>query len=102
MKNSIIYHICTEESWKDQLDSSEYIHESLQTEGFIHCSEDHQVEGVLKRYFHGYNNLIKLTIDTSKIDNNVQYDKAPNGEKFPHIYGTLNKDAVLEINKINS
>ena len=37
---------------------------SLKTEGFIHCSEEHQVAGVLERYFENKTGLVKLVIDT--------------------------------------
>lgn len=100
MNKPYIYHICTEDAWNAQSNSDAYIHPSIREEGFIHCSEKQQIEGVLERYFTDQRNLIVLTIDTSKVDVRIQYDKAPNGEDFPHIYGQLNKDAIIEIRKI--
>jgi len=101
MINKNIYHICTEQEWSNQIDSHEYTHPSLKAEDFIHCSEDHQVQGVLDRYFNGKSNLLILTIDTLRVIPKLQYDKAPIGEEFPHIYGPLNKDAIIDIKKIN-
>jgi len=101
MSASLIFHICTEQSWNDQKNSPVYIHSSLESENFIHCSEDHQVQGVLQRYFHGQSDLIILTINSSKVYPKIQYDEAPNGEVYPHIYGPLNKDAITKVRKIN-
>ena len=101
MNEPFIFHICTEQSWHDQSDSPIYIHSSLTEENFIHCSEDHQIQGVLQRYFQGQNDLLVLTIDVSKVQPKIQYDKAPNGEFFPHIYGPLNKDSIIKTEKIN-
>ncbi len=102
MDKTTIYHICTEASWEDQINSEVYIHPSLQDEGFIHCSEAHQIEGVLDRYFKSQKNLLQLTISPSKVKSKIQYDEAPNGEYFPHIYGPMNKEAIIEIKKINN
>ncbi len=100
MSKTHIFHICTELEWNNQLNSHEYVHPSLEKENFIHCSEEHQVSGVIDRYFSDKSNLNILTIDTLRIVPKLQYDKAPNGEDYPHIYGPLNKDAIVDIKKI--
>lgn len=97
-----IFHVCTEESWTAQNDSSYYTHESLSIEDFIHCSLEHQIDGVLHRYFKNIEDLLLLTIDVSKLSAKLQFDVAPNGDEFPHVYGTINKKAILNIEKINS
>lgn len=100
MSASNIFHICTSESWKAQDNSKEYVHPSLENEKFIHCSEQHQLQGVLNRYFQNQQNLLLLEINTEKVIPNIIYEKAPNGDIFPHIYGPLNKDAIISIQTI--
>jgi uncharacterized protein (DUF952 family) len=98
-----IYHITTQASWQQAAKDGFYTHPSLTIEGFIHCSKAHQVEGVLKRYFNGVNNLVKLTINPHKLKALLQYDFSPSiNEDFPHIYGKLNVDAVELIEPINT
>ena len=53
----IIYHITTNQEWQDALMKGFYEASSLATEGFIHCSTEQQVEGVLQRYFAGKTDL---------------------------------------------
>ncbi len=75
---------------------------SLAIEGFIHCSTEHQVAGVLERYYKGKTDLVKLVIDTTKLTNKLIYELAPSiNQEFPHIYGTINLDAVVEIISLN-
>jgi len=93
---ALIYHVCSKSSWTQQQSSTTYIHPSLKMEDFIHTSEGHQVEGVLDRYFEGVQDLVILVIDKDRIDCKLQYDEAPNGELFPHIYGPLNKSAIID------
>jgi uncharacterized protein (DUF952 family) len=95
---NIIYHITTQEEWQKALQQNFYEAASLHTEGFIHCSTATQVEGVRERYFAGKTKLVKLTIDTNKLQAKLQYDLSPSvNEIFPHIYGAINLDAVIHV-----
>ena len=95
---AIIYHVTSEKEWKEAQSKGNYEAPSLATEGFIHCSEEGQVKGVLERYFKGREDLVKLVIDTNKLKHRLQYDTAPSmGEAFPHVYGPINLDAVIEV-----
>lgn len=97
MGNHIIYHITTLAEWEQAKQQGFYEAASLPVEGFIHCSEEHQVAGVLQRYFAGKGPLVKLTIDTDKLTSRLQRDFSPTmNEPFPHIYGRLNLDAVIK------
>ncbi len=100
---NIIYHVTTQAEWDTALKSGQYVAPSLALEGFIHCSKENQVTGVLERYFKGKENLVKLTIDTSRLTNRLQYDLAPSvGQEFPHVYGSINVDAVINTEELNT
>src|SRR4051812_29677986 len=97
---STIYHVTTRPDWEKAQQQGFYIAPSLDLEGFIHCSQVHQVAGVLDRYFKGKDNLVKLVIDTDKLTSRLQYDLAPSiNEEFPHVYGPINLDAVVEVSE---
>jgi uncharacterized protein (DUF952 family) len=49
----IIYHVTSSANWSAAKKKGFYEHSSIQSEGFIHCSQDHQVAAVLERYFAG-------------------------------------------------
>ena len=92
-----IYHITTIKEWELAKSKGFYEAPSLATEGFIHCSEDRQVAGVLERYFEGQTNLVKLLIDTNKLSGKLVFDWSPSlADTFPHVYGPINLDAVIE------
>jgi uncharacterized protein (DUF952 family) len=93
----VIYHVTTISGWKEALQKGFYEHPSLKAEGFIHCSQDHQVAGVLERYFQGQTGLLKLVIDTGKLTSKFVFDWSPSSaDTFPHVYGTINTDAVID------
>ena len=92
----IIYHVTTRKEWQEAQKKGFYVAPSLETEGFIHCSQEHQVKGVLERYFKGKQNLVKLMIDTEELENPLRYELAPSiNEEFPHVYGPINVTAVI-------
>ena len=94
----IIYHVTTAADWKTAQENGFYNHPSLIAEGFIHCSQEHQVAGVLERYFSDKTDLIKLVIDTDKLTIKFVFDWSPStADTFPHVYGTINSDAVIDI-----
>jgi uncharacterized protein (DUF952 family) len=94
----IIYHITTAEEWKTAEQEGFYEAPSLKSEGFIHCSEENQIAGVLERYFEGQTDLVKLVIDTDKLKSRYVQEWSPSiRDTFPHIYGPINLDAVEEV-----
>ena len=93
----VIYHVTTAGDWDAARQKGFYEHPSLTAEGFIHCSQENQVAGVLERYFGGQTNLIKLVIDTDRLTSHFVFDWSPTTQDtFPHIYGPINLDAVTE------
>ena len=97
----MIYHIVTEEIWQNALQQGFYEADSLTKEGFIHTSMATQVAGVLERYYTGQSNLLLLHIDEEKLTAPLKYELAPSvNEEFPHIYGRLNVEAVVKVEKI--
>ena len=97
----IIYHIVSSQNWDGQETSTDYEAESLQTEGFIHLSRKEQVNGVLNRYYQHIPDLLLLRVDSAKLTHELRYEASTNNELFPHLYGPLNKDAIVEIEKIS-
>jgi|SRR4051812_27378287 uncharacterized protein (DUF952 family) len=92
-----IYHIVLPEKWDEAAGDEFYEADSLATEGFIHCSFAEQIEGVLERYYSGVNRVIILQIDPSKLTSKLVDEPSTNNEIYPHIYGRINRDAVVEI-----
>ena len=94
----LIYHITTAGEWNAAKQKGFYEHPSLKEEGFIHCSQEHQVAGVAERYFAGKTGLVKLVIDTDKLSAKYVFDWSPSSQDtFPHIYGPVNADAVTGV-----
>lgn len=98
----LIYHIVLPDDWA-AFDTELYRAKSLETEGFIHCSFADQLAGVIKRYYKGEKRLIILEIDTERLMSRMIKEPSTNNEIYPHIYGPINRDAIVGIKerKIN-
>ncbi len=93
----LIYHVVLPEVWEKFKTRPSYQAASLQTEGFIHCSFEKQLDAVLKRYYRNAGKVLILTIETEKLKSKLVIEPSTGGEDFPHIYGRLNHNAVVKI-----
>lgn len=93
----LIYHIVLPEVWENFKEKEEYEAESLQTEGFIHCSFAEQLDGVLQRYYSNAEKVLILMLDTEKLSSKLVNEPSTNNEIYPHIYGKINKSAIVEL-----
>ncbi len=92
----MIYHITTQPAWEQAQKNGAYIPEAYPIDGFIHCSDHYQVEDTANRYYASTPGLLVLEIDPDKLVAPLVYENLEGGEMtFPHVYGTLNLDAVV-------
>lgn len=97
----IIYHITTSAAWTAAQQQGFYEAPSLKDEGFIHCSQENQVAGVLERYYKNQTDLVKLVIDTDKLTSKFIFEWSPStADTFPHVYGVINAEAVVDLVKV--
>lgn len=92
-----IYHIVLPEIWAQFDGKDAYEPESLAAEGFIHCSYENQIDGVIERYFNGATKVLVLKIDPEKLSGELIIEESKLPEFFPHIYGPINRTAIIEI-----
>jgi uncharacterized protein (DUF952 family) len=98
---AMIYHITSRPEWDSAKEKGSYEATSLKEEGFIHCSQPEQLSGVLDRYFKGKSDLVRLQIDTDKLKSQLIYEWSPSiADTFPHIYGPINLDAVVDVEAV--
>ena len=94
---SLIFHITSAADWQQAQVDGAYAADSLGREGFIHCSDRHQVIEVANRLFRGRRDLLLLTIDRRRLVPDVRYENLEGGsELYPHVYGAIALDAVIE------
>lgn len=85
------------QAWENAKETGVIIEPSLQEEGFIHCSFLHQSLRVAHKYFASESSLVLLAIDAERVQAEIKYELAANGEQYPHIYGVIQTSAITNV-----
>ena len=102
----MIYHLTSRQAWREAQQRGEYRAESLESEGFIHCSTQSQLLPVAEKFYKGQQGIVLLAIDTALLTSELRWEPpsggtpppgVPEGDLFPHIYGPINLDAVVRV-----
>ena len=97
----LIYHIVLPETWEQFKDEPFYEAGSLATEGFIHCSYQNQLPEVLERYYKNAERVLILHINPHLLTAELVAEPSTNGEIYPHIYGKINCQAIVDTEERN-
>ena len=102
----MILHLLSREAWAEAQASGQLVALSVATEGFAHCSTEHQMVDVANKYYRGTHNMVLLNIDSMKLTSQLKFEppahidgspSLPHEPLFPHIFGPINLDAVSEV-----
>jgi uncharacterized protein (DUF952 family) len=91
------FHLVAAEYYRDTDRGQPYVPATFEAEGFIHCTDGaDNVAAVGNRYYRDDRRMyVVLVIDTRKVESNIVYEDADG--IYPHIYGPLNRDAIVDI-----
>jgi len=96
-KEAIVFHIAQRSDVQARQPEDDYHCASLTDEGFIHCCDKSQLAGVVARYYRGVDDLTLLLIDADRLTPALIHENTVGGsELFPHIYGPINADAIID------
>lgn len=98
-----LYHLALAADWETaRAGESGYrtstLGQDLVDVGFIHCSYADQVQAIADRVYRDRQDVLLLTIDQDRLTSRVVDEAAEDSdEEFPHIYGPLDLDAVIDV-----
>ena len=94
----IILHATTKKSWSSCENLDFYGEHCINNCGFIHCSDIDTYHLVAPKFKNEVEEMVILVINTCKVSSKILWeDFNGTGVSFPHIYGMLNKDAIVTI-----
>lgn len=93
----MITKVITKRNWEIAKTTGEINEKSLIEERFIHCSFLEQALKVAAKYFIHEVDVLLLTIDPSLVKAEIKYELASNGQEYPHVYGAINIDAIIDV-----
>lgn len=96
-----LYRIAERADWQQAQQTGFFASADLQAEGFIHCSERHQVVETARRYYRGRPGLLLLELDEAAVTAAgvlVKREWAESrGQLFAHVFGPIPLAAVRRV-----
>lgn len=97
----MILHFCPRAQWEAAVSAGSYRADTLESQGFIHCSTPEQVAVPATALARGRRDLVLLEIDESRLDRAVVWEQGdppdPGGMLFPHVYAAIPVEAVVAV-----
>ncbi len=96
----ITYHGVPERYWHTLAPAEPYVPPDFEREGVIHCTDGREAISIILTLYHKEDagDWLVLSIDKRRITAPVKYED-PAGI-FPHVYGPLNRDAIVDVRPI--
>jgi uncharacterized protein (DUF952 family) len=103
-----LFHITEAAAWQEAARAGEYRMSTrgvtLAEQGFIHCSLRHQLAAVAELVYADADagDLVVLVIESARVPAPERYEApGPGAEAYPHIYGALPADAVINVLEVS-
>lgn len=97
----MILHICPRADWS--ADQSQLRPESLDTVGFVHCSDPGTAHLPARALFAGREDLLLLELDEARLGAPLRWEPGDppveGGPWFPHVYGPIPRAAVVAVHE---
>ena len=95
MNLEFVFKVIEKEEWlKAKEDGIFYGSSKDINDGYIHFSEEDQVEETLKKHFPNKENLVLLRVNAFKLEH-LLWEQASNGDMYPHLYSPLDTSTVV-------
>ncbi|MFE0583440.1 DUF952 domain-containing protein [Streptomyces sp. NPDC058874] len=93
----MIFHIVPLADWT-AAPGRPYSPPSLDSAGFVHCSADRATAlGIAERHYREQpGTLLAVELDEDALTAEVRRE-GESGDRFPHVFGPLNRDAVVHV-----
>ena len=96
MNLEFIFKIIDKDDWQKAKQKGTYGGSQKDIEdGYIHFSEEDQVEETLRRHYQKKDNLLLLKVNAFKLEH-LLWEQASNGDMYPHLYSPLDIANVEE------
>jgi uncharacterized protein (DUF952 family) len=97
----MIYHLAPADRWNNWPLDTDYLPAEFDADGFVHCTagDDLMLRVANTFYRQVAEPFVLLVIDTDLLKAPLKWEESNDELRslFPHIYGPINRDAVVEV-----
>lgn len=95
-----IYHLVEPAAWEAN-PTADYAVALLDAEGFTHCAFAHQVAPASNRFYPNAPALLAVQLDPDRLTSPLRIEPpsptSTSNQKYPHVYGPLQRSAVVKV-----
>lgn len=92
----MIYHLSTPDNYIKFKGDTFFGEKLIDLNNFIHCSFQYQIDSILQKFYHDYDEIFLIEINEKKLKSNYLIEGAP-GDLYPHVYGPINSGAIENV-----
>ena len=93
----MILHCMKKITWEERKNKEYWGQITIDAEGFLHCSTIEYFWRIVWLFEEEQDEFAIVCIDEEKLESEVRYEDGDNcGRAYPHIYGLVNKSAVVD------
>ncbi|MGX8834050.1 DUF952 domain-containing protein [Amedibacillus sp. YH-ame6] len=92
-----ILHCMLKSEYEEVKDKTYYGEQCIKKEGFLHCSTWNSFYEVAPFFMKDETEKVLLCIDTELVQAPIKWEDNGEGILYPHIYGPLNMDSIIEV-----
>lgn len=94
----IIYKIATRDQWAEAERTGRFTGAPVDlADGYIHFSTAEQARETAAKHFAGQDQLLLISVDGDHFGETLKWEVSRGGALFPHLYGALTLDAVVQV-----
>jgi uncharacterized protein (DUF952 family) len=101
----VILHLAPEADWRAIPEGAAYAPDSLRTEGFVHCTAGEELLLRVANTFYAAipGAYVVLDVDETRLTSEVRWEAPLSDDplaavaQFPHVYGPLDRAAVVRV-----
>ncbi len=97
MDDRKVLHIADSNDWLAAKHTGEYLPSSFNTDGFIHCCFEEQLDAVLQAYLAGRDDCVVLEVQEWRGRDDIKIEAGHDGQDYPHIYGPVRTEHLHEL-----
>lgn len=91
----IAYKVVAAGEWRVAVAEGRYEGSAVDlADGYIHMSTEDQLAETLRKHYAGQSDLLMLSVDLSRFNENLVWEPSRGGALFPHLYAPLPVAAV--------
>lgn len=96
-----VYKVTPRDEWEAAVSSGAFTGSPDDArDGFIHLSFEHQVDGVIERFFAGRADLLLVRLSAAGLGEGLRLEGSSDGEQFPHLYGHFSTSRAVDVTPI--